>query len=215
VDAGSLANVQTATQSRIEYSKINNKLAPFAALIEKAFELAYRVGFNFYNSAAEVALLSFPTDFKLQTLTELMTDLKAARESGSPYPVIDAINRDIMSKAYKNSPEMVDFFAAIEKYRPFKSKRPEEVALILQQRATDDPERQLYETWDVVTTEIQETQPAFHLYDPRRQKQVMFDLAANAAGNVKYIDNSQDIAGGLESLFAQLAQGEEEQTEQV
>ena len=205
VDAGALSSPTTATASRIEYDKVNDKLAPFAAQIEKAFEKAWRVGFNFYGQEAKVALLSFPSDYKLQSLMELMNDLKSARDSGSPYWVTQSIMMDMLSKSYRNSPDMVALFAAIERHRPMKSKRPEEAAMLLQLRAPDDPERQLFEQWDNVINEIQETQPAFFVYTLEQQRRMMYEMAAKYAENVKYIDNSPGLEGGLESLFAQLA----------
>lgn len=209
VDAANLATVATATQSRIEYDKVNDRLQPFASLIEKAFEKAWRVGFNYYGQDAKVALLSFPSDFKLQTLAELMTELKAAKDSGSPYWVMQSIQMDMLSKAYKNSPDMVSLFTAIENHRPFKSKTEASAAMILQQRGPDDPERQLYENWDSVIYDIQENEPMFYMLPATEQRRMMYDLAEQYAQNVKYIDNNEGIAGGLESLFAQLAEGGE------
>ncbi len=208
VDAGALSSPTTATASRIEYDKVNDKLAPFAGLIEKAFEKAWRVGFNFYQQQAQVALLSFPADFKLQAINELIVDLQAAKGAGAPFWVVQSITMDLLSKAYRNSPDMVALFAAIERHRPMKSKRPEEAVMLLQMRAPDDPERQLFEQWDNVINEIQENEPAFFVYDMNRQRQVMYDLAARYSGDVKYIDNGPQFGPELESLFTQM-QGQE------
>lgn len=210
VDAANLATVATATQSRIEYDKINDRLQPFASLIEKAFEKAWRVGFNYYNQKAQVAILSFPSDFKLQSLSELIADLKAAKDSSAPYQVIQSIQMDMLAKSYRNSPEMVNLFAAIENHRPFKSKSDAVAAMILQQRATDDPERQLYENWDSVVLYIQENDPAFNMRPLEEQRNMMYALAARYAQNVKYVDNTADFPGNLESLFTNLNEQEAE-----
>lgn len=207
VDAGALSSPATATQSRIEYDKVNDKLAPFAALIEKAFEKAWRVGFNFYRNRAEVAMLSFPSDFKLQSVKELIEELQAAKSAGAPFWVVQAITMDLLSKAYRNAPDMVSLFSAIEKHRPMKSKRPEEAAMLMQMRAPDDPERQLFEQWDNVVNEIEENEPAFFVYDMAQQRRIMYDLAAKYAGEVKYIENGPEFGPDMESLFAQLQEG--------
>lgn len=207
VDAGALSSPTTATQARIEYDKVNDKLASFAAIIEKAFEKAWRVGFNFFQREAEVALLSFPADFKLKTTNELVEDLKAAQDAGAPYWVVQSITMDLLSKAYRNSPDMVALFSALEKHRPMKSKRPEEAVMLLQMRAPEDPDRQLFEQWDNVINEIQENRPEFFVYPLDQQRRLIYELAAQYAAEVKYMDNGPQLGPDMESLFAQLEGG--------
>lgn len=202
VDASSLANIQTATQSKIESDKVNNKLAPFAANIEKAWELAWRVAFNYYNQQAEQIRLAFPQDFKLQTLEELIATYQSAVSASLPYTILSAIKMDIMKKLYRNTPEVVLLAEAMEKHKPFKSKTAEEAAIILQGRAQDDPEKQLYEQWDNVATEIEENDPAFWLRPFDQQRQSVYELAARFAGGVV----TAEVQGGDDAMAQLLEQ---------
>lgn len=217
VDASSLANVQTATQSKIESDKVNNKLAPFAANIEKAWELAWRVAFNYYNQQADQVRLAFPQDFKLQTLQELIATYQAGVAAGLPYTVLSAIKMDIMKKLYRNTPQVVLLAEAMEKHKPFRSKTPEEAAIILQGRAPDDPEKQLYEQWDNVATDIEENDPVFWLRPFDQQRQAVYDLAARFADSVVTVDaqgNDDAMAQLLEQLTGGMGEEETQNMEQ-
>jgi len=205
IDAGTLATVATATQASIEYDKINNKLAPLAAMIEKAYELAWRVSFNYYGSQAESVMFAFPQDFKLQSIAALIQQYKEATEAQMPYKVLEAIRGDIMKKVYRNSPEIVRMTEALELHRPMKSKTLQEAAFILQQRDPTDPERQLYEQWDNVTQEMELLQIPFFLLTFQEQRTRMYEAAARYAQNVIYMTTT-DISGSadISTMLAQL-----------
>lgn len=204
VNAANLASVATATQASIEYDKVNNKLAPLAAIIEKGYELAWRIAFNYYNSQAEAVMFAFPQDFKLQSVDALMDQYKKAIEAQMPYKVLEAIRGDIVKKLYRNSPEIVRMSEALEMHRPMKSKSLQEAALILQQRDASDPERQLYEQWDNVTQEMELLDIPFYLLSYQEQRLRMYETAAQYANNVVYLSSEPTPGADVSAMLAQL-----------
>jgi hypothetical protein len=214
IDAGTLATVATATQASIEYDKINNKLAPLASMIEKAYELAWRVAFNYYGSQAESVMFAFPQDFKLQSISTLMAEYKQALEAQMPYQVLQAIRGDIMKKVYRNSPEVISLANALEQHRPMRSKTTEEALMLLQLRDPADPERQLYEQWDNVTQEMELLNIPFYLLTYQEQRSRMYDSAARYAANVVYGGTGAAQASDMEAMLIELQRLQEVPIEQ-
>lgn len=203
VDAANLMSIATATQASIEYDKINNKLAPLASLIERAWELAWRVAFQYYGTTGNV-MLSFPQDFKLQSVDGLIGQYNAAKGAGLPYEVLQSIRMDIIKKQYRNSPELVMFTEAFEKHRPFKTKNISEVGFILQSRADNDPDRQVWEHWDEIANELEQETVPFYLLSFNEQRTKIREIAARIASEVQRPQmqpdmnfNLNDITGGV------------------
>ena len=182
VEVETLTSVKTATQSRIEYDKINNKLHPFARLVETAWETAWRVAFQYYGQTPKLVNMSFPLDFKLKDLNALIQDREAAKNAGLPYEIISGIDADILKKQYRNAPEMVLEAQAFERWKPWRSKDPAEIAMILGDRDKMDPARLLYENWDLVIETIRQDradkqQAPFYALDPMQQQVILYETA--------------------------------------
>ena len=182
VEVESLTSVKTATQSRIEYDKINNKLHPFARLVETAWETAWRVAFQYYGQMPKVVNMSFPLDFKLKDINTLIAEREAAKNAGLPYDIIAGIDADILKKQYRNAPEMILEAQAFERWKPWRSKDAAEVAMILDGRDKSDPARLLYENWDLVVETIKQTredgmQAPFFTVAPMEQLRLLYETA--------------------------------------
>lgn len=182
--------VQTATEIRIEYDKIYNKLTKFARRVELAWEKFTRVGHQYVGDDEAVAEMAYPHDFKLKNVSELIGEYQAAVTAGLPYEALWSIQQDILKKQYRNNPATVADIKAFEKHRPWKDKSPEEVALILSRRADTDPQRILYENWSQVVTEVKASrQPGREFYrieDYREQKRILYETAQALAEEIQY-----------------------------
>lgn len=174
VSAEQLATVQTATQAGLEASKINNKLHPFGELISRAWEKAWRIGLQYYKTQGEVDM-SYPPDFKLKTVLQLIGEYQAAQTAGLPVNVLDSIVYDILRKQHRNAPKQVAEIIAFDKYKPWKSKTPEERALIIQELDKEtDPDYILWFQWDKTLNEIQSSGLDFVALDPEARKNTLY-----------------------------------------
>jgi hypothetical protein len=222
VKADAIASIKTATQSVIEADKVNDKLRPFTDCISKAWELAWRVGFQFFDREPDVVILRFPSDFKVEPLDDLLARYK--QTDGMPYSVRQGVMQDILAKLYRNNPDIVQFEQAVENWRPFKTKSLAEMGLIIQMRDVADPDRQLWEQWDKVITELRRGVPRsvaggtvnlpFFVLPYEEQRAIIYGLAAAFAEQVRYVQMGGDNTG-LEQLFEQLALGQEGQIEPI
>ncbi len=85
-----------------------------------------------------IAQLVYPNDFKLKSVTDLLTDLKTANDSGAPAFVCSELNRDIASQLYQDRPDEFKKYEVKQRLAPFTGKQPSEIALLL---VSDDVQR--------------------------------------------------------------------------
>ncbi len=182
--------VQTATEIRIEYDKIYNKLMPFAQRVAIAWEKFTRVAHQYLGDALAVADMAYPADFKLKNIQELTAEYAAAKDAGLSYDVLWGIQQDILQKQYRNMPQRVAEIRAFEALKPWKDKSPEEIAMILQRRAQDDPDRVLWENWSRVVAEIQDARgpesPFSAILDMGERRRVLYAKVAELIPQIVY-----------------------------
>lgn len=178
--------VQTATEIRIEYDKIYNKLMPFANQIARAWELAIRVGFEYLGDTADHVEFNYPYDFKLKSVSELIDEYGRAKNAGLPYSVLRSIQSDLINKQYRNSPQVKSQIEAIETWKPWRDKTTEEIAMIISGRSETDTQRILWENWSEISSEIMRELPDFYRITPTAQKSIIDQKAQDYINRVQY-----------------------------
>lgn len=188
--------VQTATEIKIEYDKIYNKLAPFAAKVAQVKETGYRVAGQYLDTPLEEVQIYYPYDFKLKSVQELIEQYGQAKQNGVSFPVLVSIQNDLLNKQYRNSPRTRARIQAIESHRPWRDKTVEELAMILQSRAETDPDRILYENWHNVVEEIKTGYDNFQLMNRNRQREILRIIAQAYGAETVYRTGS-----AIDTLF--------------
>lgn len=184
--------VQTATEIRVEYDKIYNKLAPFARLQSKAFSFIWRVCSEYMGVTGAIARKTYPQDYKLKSTNELLVDYQTAISANAPYAVTSEIYKDILYKENKDNPEYVRLMLALEKHRPWRDKKTEEVMVIIQGRSEQDIKRITWENWDDIISEIAETIPGFADANYQTQKRIISNTANNLVSGISYRISTPD-----------------------
>lgn len=188
VDVGEVLQVgETATKTRLDYDKIYNKLYPFANLVASAWELAQRTAYGYYGIEA-TAEMSYPHDFKMKAIAELIAEYRAGKEAGISYASLASIEADIIAKQYRNDKAAAKDIAAFSRWKPWKEKTPEEVAIIIQGRDETDPARMLWENWgmvvDAITVDLNGA--PFHIIPPDQQREMLYKKAAELSADIVY-----------------------------
>ena len=186
MDSGKLSTAETATQVRLEYDKIYNKLASFAELIALAWEKAQRTGYQYCGDVNVTANMTYPHDFKMKTILELLAEREAATNAAAPYAVVRSIDDDLLIKQYRNNPDKAADIMAFERWKPWKGKTPEDVALIVQSRDTQDPDRVLWENWDQVIEDVRLAFMSFSTIPEDQQRQILYDTAMKLNEKIIY-----------------------------
>lgn len=166
-DTQPAAAPKTATEVRINADAMNNKLMPVARQIENAWELAHRIAFQYYDATNDTDVeMSYTGQLKVLTVDELTAQYQAAKSAGLPYYILQSIQNDIIRKQYRNWPEQAAEISALQSWKPWQDKSPEETALILTMRSPEDFDRKLWENWESVVQYIQreilDGEPIFH-----------------------------------------------------
>jgi len=216
VSAEELANVQTATQVTIEANKINNKLAACALLVCRAWQKAWRVGFQYFGVQDYTVKMTYPADLGVESLGQLINRYGAAKTNGLPYAITWGIATDILQKQYRNSPVMVNEIKAFEEFKPWRAKSPEEIALIIGRRADDDPQVVLWSEFDRIKTSIQAERQAsglgyFHeIIDPAERERIIMEKVAEVTEGIKFKGSTPALDMFVGAGEAEDAEGDED-----
>jgi hypothetical protein len=142
----------TATGEIIDYEAIQQKLTPYAKIISDNWRKSIRIAIQ-YLEAWEKGLPvehSFPKDHKLQTLEQLIAYYAKAKAAGLPYFILRSIEDKIIAKEQVDNPQLANLYKAFRNHLPFKDKDPSSIIRILQDRATDDFDRLVWENSDKI-----------------------------------------------------------------
>lgn len=124
--------VKTATETEIDAEAVNNTVKPFGDNWSDLYEFIYNciAVLEDLNEGFEITH-QFPDDFQLQTIGEILDDLKKANDNGAPSHIKKAITRKLTHKIYIDQPREILKNDTKEKYYPFPGKSETEVQFIL------------------------------------------------------------------------------------
>lgn len=170
----------TATEKKLDLRNIYNVFSPFADKWSAVYKhCVYLTAIHLQADEKLIIEHKFPSDFKLDTVDELLEQRKAAKDAGSPYEVIRYIDLQILAKQNVDNAETVQMVEAIEYFKPFKSKSENEVNTALSQLPAEDESKILWLYWDRIFRNIEieqalDTQkPPFHKIPVDQQYEVI------------------------------------------
>ena len=168
---------KTATEFGITSENAFNTLFPFAKCYSRAWVKAVRLVATLTDNGAGLLLNhSFPNDYKLRTLGELLDTLKAANDASAPAIMRQRIALEIAEK------ELADDDLALLRYRtqvaftPFQGKSDEQIQYILSNGFCRDEDRILWTHSDTIFDEFEYNNPTF--FGMTRKQQAPFVTAA-------------------------------------
>lgn len=154
---------QTATENDNNFQSIYDALEPFT---EKYSELWRDQVITFGILAGEKleaieVVHDFPADFKLKTGDVLLTDRKAATDSGAPSFLIETIDDDLATIIYAGDALGMQKYRVKRRFFPFAGNTPDEIAALLSSQYVPDEPKILYSNFDLIFKEIEVTNPEF------------------------------------------------------
>lgn len=192
---------KTATEISAIYDAINARVYSSATWWSRMVEKTVRVTSQYLGKDVKVRH-SVPMDMKLESLDVLLARYSAAIDM--PHEVKDAILHSILGKTFLDNPSRVESIKAWSYWKPFKSMSNETILFLLQSRANDDFDKILYENWDNVQIEVENTLPAttpFAKLDRAKQFELIQKAVATVYAKIKF--QSLDSAGQIPDLTAQ------------
>jgi hypothetical protein len=149
--------VKTATETEIDAEAVNATIKPFGDNWSDMFEFVY------YCIAELIDLggpdfecsHSFPDDFQIQTLSEILDDLKKATESGAESHIKKSLTKKLTNKIYIDQPREILKIDTKDKYYPFAGKKESEVQFILANGKTTKYAETLYSHFDLIFSDLE------------------------------------------------------------
>ena len=166
--------VETATAKHYDWRAVNNTLSEYADHRSETYKFLVRM-------TASIMLLgeglsvqhSYPSDFKLESIQDLIDQRSSALSASAPSAVLSNIDLSILSKQYKDDPEFVVNFKAREKFKPFRDKSKEERSMLVSMLPSNDNERILYIYFERIMDDIFFEFPQFALMKYDKQAAIV------------------------------------------
>jgi hypothetical protein len=167
---------QTATESIIEVDNMNDTLYSFCRRYSQIWQFnVYFIGVFTDNVKASkdgsdiIIQHKFPNDLKLKSLTDLMSDLKAAYDSKASVSTISAIEDDINEILYSDRPDELKKIKIQQNFNPFKGYTPDDIRYFFASGLTTKFNQILYSNYANIWLDLEkETDP--WIYDMEEPK---------------------------------------------
>jgi hypothetical protein len=161
----------TATEKRLDTQNVNDSLFPYAKknayFWEFGVETIAEIN-NVLNGLKQAFII--PRDFKIETKTEIIQNIKTAKESGADSYVIDVMIDDLISILYIDDPISVKKFRTKKDFYPFAGKSQDEIMFIISSGLANDFDKKLYAVYGSIWGDI-ERKYTIAFYDKNRKEQ--------------------------------------------
>lgn len=161
---------QTATERIENKDEMYNTLQPFAEHFSSVWRKVVRLIASFTDNSTGLKVIhEFPSDFKLKTTSELMADLKLAKDSDAPAYLIQQIERDIAAKMFVDDENALQKFIVKTRFTPFQGKTAEDIFKIMETGKARIEDQILWTHSDTIFDELEVEVPGFFLFTPAKQ----------------------------------------------
>lgn len=155
----------TATEINVTQDNMNDTLYPFAQALSTMWEFVVSDIATFTDFGQGLIVQhQFPNDFKFKTLTDLMTELKAAKDAGASTSTIAAIEDDINEILYADRPEELKIIRIKNAFNPFRGYAEENVRLMISQGLTTEFNSVLWSNLESIFNDLEQDSDVW-IYD--------------------------------------------------
>lgn len=159
----------TATEKILETDNMNDTLMPFAQAVSTMWETAVRDIATFTDLAKGIEMThQYPKDFKFKTLTELMAELKAAKDADASTSTIAAIEDDINELLYADRPHELKVIRIKNNFNPFRGYSEENVRLLISQGLTTEYNSVLWANLESIFNDLEKENDQLYDLNPAR-----------------------------------------------
>lgn len=183
--------VKTATESEIDSEAVNDTLKPYADNFSSLYEFVFNcIAYIIDLGEGFDIMHQFPDDLQIQTMSEILDDLKKANETGAPSHIRKSLQQKLTRKVYIDQPTEILKFDTKNKYYPFPGKSETEIQFIIANGKTTKYASTLYAHFDLIFADLEyESRQAnkdFYQLDEKLQRSL---VQAKVADYIKLIDS--------------------------
>jgi hypothetical protein len=179
----------TATEASAKRDEIYNTLHPAAGNVSGGWKFFVRIISALLDNPKPKLLYEFPSDYKIQTIDELLDQLDKANKSQGPASLRQAIALDIAGKVYVD-----DDYAFLKekvkaKFTPMQGRSEDTVLMLISLGKLTDEEELLWIHADSIFDDLENTVPDFFHFTYEKQwpliEEQMNKIAAKMAAKNK------------------------------
>jgi len=130
----------TATEINADMESIYDTLYPFARKFSAVYKKQVRITACYMNLNDGLKVIhQFPKDFKLKTISQLLTERKEAEDANAPEFFKNQLDQDIAEKIYHDNPIALNKFKVKQEHLPFAGKSLDQInSIVLSGRSTKE-----------------------------------------------------------------------------
>ena len=154
----------TATEKVLEIDNLNDTLRPFARSLSTMWEYVVTDIATYTDLGKGLTVdHEYPEDFKFKSMTEMMQELREAKDANASTSTIAKIEDDINEKLYADQPEDLKIIRIKNSINPFRGYKEETINLLISQNLTTRFNSVLYANLESIFNEIEQEVP--NIYD--------------------------------------------------
>lgn len=148
--------VKTATEADIDFEAVYDTIKSYADHFSDMYVFIHRTIAILRNIGKEIEIThQFPDDFQMQSVSEILIDIKGANDSGAPSFIKKELNRKLAQKIYIDQPRKLLMFDTKDKFYPFAGKSETEISFIIANGKTLRRFEVLYVHFDEIFSELE------------------------------------------------------------
>jgi len=207
----------TATEKTLDLRAVKNALIAFANKCSEVYKFVIKMTAIYTDNAEDIVIQhNHSSDFKLETLEDLVNKRKSLMDAGAPYMMIQAVDMEILAMQNQDSPGVLEIVRAREIFRPYREKSESEKMFILGQAKAEDYHLVLWKFFEDIMSEIsfedkERGDRPWHKLPYPEQKKIVDQKVKKIQDEVK-----ADKEQAMQSLpFARLPRIPEEEQEEI
>jgi hypothetical protein len=153
----------TATEKVLDLDNLNDTLNPFARSLSTMWEFVVRDIATYTDFAKDLFVEhSYPEDFKFKSMSELIRELREAKDANASTSTIAKIEDDINDKLYADQPYDLKVIRIKNSLNPFRGYKEETINLLISQNLTTKYNAVLYANLESIFNEIEQEVPEIY-----------------------------------------------------
>ncbi|HZK60719.1 MAG TPA: hypothetical protein VFC41_01495, partial [Anaerovoracaceae bacterium] len=158
-----VATAVTATEKNFGSDNMNDTLYPFARNYSSLWEFVVEDIATFTDLSEGLSVHhKFPNDFKFKSITELMGELKVAKDAGASTSTISAIEDDINAILYSDRPSDLKKIQIKTMMNPFTGYTESSARLLVSQGLTTEYNSVLWANLESIFNELEAEDPGIY-----------------------------------------------------
>lgn len=153
---------ETATAVIETKEEMYNTLFPFAEKYSSIYRSLTYISAVFTDLADNLKIIyEFPSDFKLKTEAEMLSDLKNAKDSGASAFMVQEIEKDIAKKRFADDETAYKKYLTKTMFTPFMGKSENYIMALFMSSDVRTEDKVLYNYNDTIFDELEMERPGF------------------------------------------------------